>query len=96
LGDLTASQCGDDAAKWAEMFLQVREKHGFPIDKATMIGWFANAIELSCDIRAKRMTLERSLNLAAQVWCEPKNSKTPMDFDLAVSFAAVLRKEVNG
>lgn len=44
---------GDDAAKWADAFHQT-----FPeceIDEGIMIGWFANAIEHSYDIRTGRI-----------------------------------------
>ncbi len=41
---------GDDASKWAEQFCK-----RFPgNDKGTMIGWFANAIEHSTDVRNNR------------------------------------------
>ena len=43
--------CGDDAAKWAAAFCQIRALHGFPIDESNMIGWFANAIEIAHDKR---------------------------------------------
>lgn len=42
---------GDDAHKWAQAFCQQ-----FPaIDAGTMIGWFANAIEHSGDVRHWRL-----------------------------------------
>lgn len=44
--------CGDDASKWAAAFCEIaREKDGYEIDEGWMIGWFANAIERSSDIR---------------------------------------------
>ena len=45
--------CRDDAAKWAAAFMQHQAKHG-PADEGTMIGWFANAIEHSHDVRTGR------------------------------------------
>ena len=43
----------DDARKWAEAFQQIVVSHGVEIDEALMIGWFANAIENSSDIRSR-------------------------------------------
>lgn len=42
--------CGDDAQKWAKAFMQAQAKHG-PFDEGTVLGWFANAIEHSGDVR---------------------------------------------
>ena len=43
---------GDDAAKWAAAFCQRAKKYGgHDIDEGWMIGWFANAIEHSHDVR---------------------------------------------
>lgn len=42
---------GDDATKWADAF---RELHP-EIDHETMVGWFANAIEHSADVRRGRL-----------------------------------------
>jgi hypothetical protein len=36
-------ECGDDAARWADAFMEM-QKSG-RVDHETMIGWFANAIE---------------------------------------------------
>lgn len=44
----------DDAGKWATAFCQVAKKHGHDIDEAWMIGWFANAIERSSQVRRER------------------------------------------
>jgi hypothetical protein len=41
--------CGDDAQKWAQAFLELNPKCGVAED--VMIGWFANAIEHSSDMR---------------------------------------------
>lgn len=46
---ITPSRLGDDAAKWAEAFCRTFPDCG--VDKGTMIGWFANAIEISHDLR---------------------------------------------
>ena len=44
--------CRDDASKWAAAFCQTAEKLGHHgIDEGWMIGWFANAIEHSHDVR---------------------------------------------
>jgi len=44
--------CRDDAAKWAAAFCQHAKKLGHEnIDEGWMIGWFANAIEHSHDVR---------------------------------------------
>jgi hypothetical protein len=48
----------DDAAKWAKAFCQHAEKLGHPgIDEGWMIGWFANAIEHSYDVRTGRVQI---------------------------------------
>lgn len=47
--------CGADASKWAAAFCQIAKKHqGLDIDEGWMIGWFANAIEHSYDVRTGR------------------------------------------
>ena len=50
--------CGDDASKWAEAFMQINisgdSKKRDNIDFGVMVGWFANAIEHSCDVRRQR------------------------------------------
>lgn len=47
-GDMLAA-LGDDAMKWAEAFCQINGG-----DVGLMVGWFANAIEHSTDVRAGR------------------------------------------
>ena len=47
--------CGADAAKWAAAFCQHAKKiHDIDLDEGWMIGWFANAIEHSYDVRTGR------------------------------------------
>jgi len=42
----------DDAAKWAAAFRQTAIKLGYSdMDEGWLIGWFANAIEHSTDVR---------------------------------------------
>lgn len=43
----------DDATKWAAAFCQHAERIGHVIDEGWMIGWFANAIECSHDLRTR-------------------------------------------
>lgn len=46
---------GDDAAKWAAAFCQHAKTSNLPdLDEGWMIGWFANAIENSTDVRSRR------------------------------------------
>lgn len=45
---------GDDGSKWAAAFCQHAKMNGHDIDEGWMIGWFANAIEVSNDVRAAR------------------------------------------
>ena len=46
------SALGDDAGKWAAAFKQTAEKLGHHgMDEGWLIGWFANAIEHSNDVR---------------------------------------------
>lgn len=42
---------GDDAQKWADAFDQIIGG----VDRETMVGWFANAIEHSTDVRRNRL-----------------------------------------
>lgn len=44
---------GDDANKWADAFVQSNPDCN--VDQSTMMGWFANAIEHSNDVRAGRI-----------------------------------------
>lgn len=45
--------CRDDAGKWAAAFCEIANNLGHDIDEGWMIGWFANAIEHSHDIRTR-------------------------------------------
>lgn len=46
---------GDDASKWAAAFRQVALRLGYSdMDEGWLIGWFANAIEHSSDVRTWR------------------------------------------
>jgi hypothetical protein len=45
---------GDDASKWASEFCKIARDLGHNIDEGWMIGWFANAIEHSYDLRKRR------------------------------------------
>jgi hypothetical protein len=56
--------CGDNAARWAEAFCRIKEKQGWgamDIDEALMIGWFANAIEHSTQVREQPQTIGKEL-----------------------------------
>lgn len=44
---------GDNAERWAAAFCSVAKQHGYVIDEWWMIGWFANAIEHSHEVRTK-------------------------------------------
>ncbi len=54
--DLRPGDWGDDAAKWAEAFCNT-----FPgvMDEGTMLGWFANAIEIAHDKRVREERYNR-------------------------------------
>lgn len=52
-GVMLAAIC-DDAKKWADAFMMITARYDHPIDHADMIGWFANAIEHSGDVRRWR------------------------------------------
>jgi hypothetical protein len=44
--------CGADAAKWAKAFRETALRLGYSdMDEGWLIGWFANAIEHSWDVR---------------------------------------------
>lgn len=45
----------DDASKWAAAFRQTALRLGYSdMDEGWLIGWFANAIENSHDVRSRR------------------------------------------
>jgi hypothetical protein len=47
---------GDDAAKWAAEFRKTAIKLGYSdMDQGWLIGWFANAIEHSSQVRRERI-----------------------------------------
>jgi hypothetical protein len=48
------SALGDDAAKWAAAFCTIAKRQGHDLDEGWVIGWFANAIEHSHDVRTGR------------------------------------------
>jgi hypothetical protein len=45
------TKCKDDGSKWASAFKEYYPDGSQTPDEATMIGWFANAIEKSYDHR---------------------------------------------
>ena len=46
---------GDDASRWAAAFRQTAIRIGYSdMDEGWLIGWFANAIEHSSDVRERR------------------------------------------
>lgn len=48
---------GDDASKWAAAFNQTATKLGHTgMDEGWLIGWFANAIENSHDVRDRQIS----------------------------------------
>lgn len=50
---------GDDASKWAAAFNQFAVNSGHAsMDEGWLIGWFANAIEHSTDVRRRRREQE--------------------------------------
>ena len=54
-GPAMLAACRDDGFKWAEAFCQHAKKLGIEgIDHDWMVGWFANAIEHSHDVRTGR------------------------------------------
>lgn len=49
--------CGDDGMAWASAFCQIKSKMDWTlddIDEGLMVGWFANVIEQSTDVRTRR------------------------------------------
>jgi hypothetical protein len=53
-GPAVLHYCGDNAQRWAEVFCRTAKSLGHgDIDEGWMIGWFANAIEHSHDIRKR-------------------------------------------
>lgn len=52
-GSELVAACRDDAAKWAAAFCEIISD-GRAIDEGFMLGWFANAIETSYDVRTGR------------------------------------------
>lgn len=51
-GPQLLSECGDNASKWADAYMAI---HGDKMpDHGNLLGWFANAIERSSDVRRWR------------------------------------------
>lgn len=49
--------CGDDAMQWSRAFCQIAKSRGIDLGddpEGWMVGWFANAIEHSHDVRGRR------------------------------------------
>lgn len=69
---------GDDGAKWAAEFRKTAPALGYSdMDEGWLIGWFANAIECSGDVRRWRAekaapldALERNVVEAAEKWAD--------------------------
>lgn len=65
--------CGDSGERWAEAFQQIVMNQLITIDRDLMIGWFANAIEHSGDVRRwEREKAEGGSNVA--MLCAPAES----------------------
>lgn len=66
----SANSCEDDAAKWAKSFIETCNANELTreqiLDKGFMIGWFANAIEISNDHR-QRLRLDDLHELAEEI-----------------------------
>ena len=64
--ELNPYELGDDALKWAEAFDATKNENNWTLDQidvGLMIGWFANAIEVSNDTRpAAEITTLRAVN----------------------------------
>ena len=57
--------CGDNAQRWANAFDAIHS--GKSLDRQTMVGWFANAIEAASDIHvpaARKAALEDAYEIA--------------------------------
>lgn len=69
---------GDDAMKWAMAFCQIMHKQKWEIDESLMVSWFANAIEHSSDVRARRALSAPPPAVAPQGWqsAEHENADT--------------------
>ena len=60
-GPQLLSELRDDAMSWAIAFNQHAAKLGYqPMDEGWLVGWFANAIENSHDVRTRRSKPETS------------------------------------
>ena len=56
-GGAMLARLGDDASKWAAEFRKTAIRLGYSdMDEGWLIGWFANAIEHSSDVRTMRRT----------------------------------------
>lgn len=60
VGARLGGMLGDDAMKWAQAFCQYQKRFEFEIDEGLMCGWFANAIEVSHDVRVKNKKVLRN------------------------------------
>ena len=80
----------DDATVWSKDFVKTLHENNWTIediDEGLMLGWFANAIEVSTDIRSKQLTHDEALGVAAQCWCDKQTEHLEMNAALAEAFA---------
>jgi len=79
----------DDALIWAKDFMSTMKENNWSIediDEGLMIGWFANAIEVSTDIRATQLSEEDAIAISAGCWCDAETENREMDTALAYAF----------
>jgi hypothetical protein len=74
--------CGVDASKWAEAFCKIKEAQGWAaadIDEGLMIGWFANAIEHSAQVRSVGVAQAPNRNELTQIICDALWGPRPIE-----------------
>ncbi len=64
---------GDDAGLWAKAFCQhVKKLEGHDLDEGWVLGWFANAIEHSTDVRRWRSQPQTSPVIDPNIFPTPR------------------------
>jgi len=51
------NECGDNAQKWAQAFMELVYTRAVTVDEGLMISWFANAIERTRDLIHQKQRL---------------------------------------
>ena len=92
-GGSAANEWGDDAAKWASEFLATAIDLGYSnMDEGWLIGWFANAIEMSSGKRLGKSEREIA-HLRAEVERLKAENERLLDYVVDLKFEIIEWRE---